>query len=156
MQSFFCQRPSTAQSPGGSSGASRMCCAIRYASPSSPVRLHRKKLTASATKPLCAGQRASMLSLLLLTRIKSTSITISITTQPHWIAPTSFVISSVRQEHCGGCQTKSAWKMRCLSLLLQASQPRPVRTLRCLGQEKACGAYCGYSGKACCRKGACL
>ena len=101
-----------------------MCCAIRFASPSSPGRSRRRRPTASAMKRRCAGQRANTPFSLPPTRTRRTSTITFITIRPRWTAPDNSGTSSALVVRCGGSLTAFVLKMIC------PSSPTPNCTAR--------------------------
>ena len=101
-----------------------MCCAIRSANRSSPVRSRRRRRTASAMKRQCAGQRANTPFSLPPTQTRRTSTITFITTQPRWTAPGNSGTSSALAVRYGGSLTAFALKMICPSLPIPSCTAR--------------------------------
>ena len=115
MRSSCCPRPSIRPPRAGSSGGTRMCCAIRSASPSSRGRSPRRRPTGWAMKRPCAGRRATTPFLSPPTQTAITSIITSITAPSPWTAPGNIGTSSAPGGRSGGSLTGCASSMSCPS-----------------------------------------
>ena len=107
------RRPAIRPSRAGSRRRRTISYVIRYASPSSPEKLRRRRQTVSGTSWLCAGQRAAMPLSSPPIRTRNTFTVTFITIQRPSTAPGNSVISGARPLPCAGSPTGCVWKTDC-------------------------------------------